>query len=286
MKTVEELQQYYQQEIVPHLAALETMRKQQLKRVMFMWIAGFASLLLGFLTMIPMLILVFLLLSLLMYFFIFGFKRNRPDFRTEYKKIVIEKLMQFIEPDLAFTPNLFITQSKYDFSKIFLCNPDIYSGEDLVAGKIERTQVEFCELHTQDRQTDSKGRTHYVTIFKGLFFIADFNKHFNGQTYVQAILVNVFSEFSANSCKISTSADPMLFVSKIPNLKKYLLFTAPMKWKQDIFYPRHLWKDLLNSEKQMNSSVQLSFVRLQCIHGNSHEKESLRTLPPKNSNEF
>ncbi|MBK9503984.1 MAG: DUF3137 domain-containing protein [Bacteroidetes bacterium] len=25
---------------------------------------------------------------------------------------------------------------------------------------------------------------HYVTIFKGLFFIADFNKHFNGNTYV------------------------------------------------------------------------------------------------------
>ena len=184
MKTVEELQQYYQQEIVPHLSALEVLRKQQLNRVMFMWIAGCASLLLGFITMIPTLILVFLLISLLMYFFIFGFKRNRTNFRTEYKKIVIGKLMQFIAPDLAFTPNLFITQNKYDLSKIFLSNPDIYSGEDLVTGKIEKTQVEFCELHTQDRQTDHKGRTTYVTIFKGFFFIADFNKHFNGHTYV------------------------------------------------------------------------------------------------------
>lgn len=46
--------------------------------------------------------------------------------------------MQFIAPDLAFTPNLFITQNKYDLSKIFLSNPDIYSGEDLVTGKIEK----------------------------------------------------------------------------------------------------------------------------------------------------
>lgn len=111
-------------------------------------------------------------------FFFFGFKRKRPDFKAEYKKVVIGKLIQFVAPDLVFTPNLFIPQSQYNTSKIFLSSPDIYKGEDLVEGKIDKTQVKFCELHTQDRQTDSKGRTHYVTIFKGLFFIADFNKNF------------------------------------------------------------------------------------------------------------
>jgi len=184
MNKIESLQQFYQQEIVPGLTTLEAMRKAQLLRVRFMWIATVISLFVGFITMMAPLILVFLLISLLLYFYFFGVKRNRPDFKSEYKKVVIGKLTKFVTPELIFTPNLFITQSKYNSSKIFLSNPDIYQGEDLVAGKIDKTQVEFCELHTQDRQTDHKGRTTYVTIFKGLFFIADFNKHFSGQTYV------------------------------------------------------------------------------------------------------
>ncbi len=260
MKTVEELQQYYQQEIVPHLAALETLRKQQLKRVMFMWIAGFASLLLGFITMIPMLILVFLLISLLMYFFIFGFKRNRTNFRTEYKRIVIGNLMQFINPDLAFTPNLFITQNKYDLSKIFLSNPDIYSGEDLVTGKIEKTQVEFCELHTQDRQTDHKGRTHYVTIFKGLFFIADFNKHFSGQTYVLSDFGERFLGFFGKLMQNISVGRPDVVRLEDPEFEKiFVVYSSDEVEARYILSPSFMER-LVEFRKKMNSSVQLSFV--------------------------
>ncbi|MBK7037161.1 MAG: DUF3137 domain-containing protein [Chitinophagales bacterium] len=260
MKTVEELQQYYQQEIVPHLSALEVLRKQQLNRVMFMWIAGCASLLLGFITMIPTLILVFLLISLLMYFFIFGFKRNRTNFRTEYKKIVIGKLMQFIAPDLAFTPNLFITQNKYDLSKIFLSNPDIYSGEDLVTGKIEKTQVEFCELHTQDRQTDHKGRTTYVTIFKGLFFIADFNKHFNGQTYVLSDFGERFLGFFGKLMQNINVGRPDVVRLEDPEFEKIFVVYSSDEVEARYILSTSFMERLVEFRKKMNSSVQLSFV--------------------------
>ena len=260
MKTVEELQQYYQQEIVPHLTALEVLRKQQLNRVKFMWVAGFASLLLGFITMIPILIIVFLLISLLMYFFIFGFKRNRTNFRTEYKKIVIGKLMQFINPELAFTPNLFITQNKYDLSKIFLSNPDIYSGEDLVSGKIEKTQVEFCELHTQDRQTDHKGRTTYVTIFKGLFFIADFNKHFHGQTYVLSDFGERFLGFFGKLMQNINVGRPEVVRLEDPEFEKIFVVYSSDEVEARYILSTSFMERLVEFRKKMNSSVQLSFV--------------------------
>ncbi len=49
------------------------------------------------------------------------------------------------------------------------------------------TAVEFSQVHaqykTESSRTDSDGHTetdeHWHTIFKGIFFIADFNKHFN-----------------------------------------------------------------------------------------------------------
>ncbi len=260
MKTVEELQQYYQQEIVPHLTALEVLRKQQLNRVKFMWVAGFASLLLGFITMIPILIIVFLLISLLMYFFIFGFKRNRTNFRTEYKKIVIGKLMQFINPELAFTPNLFITQNKYDLSKIFLSNPDIYSGEDLVSGKIEKTQVEFCELHTQDRQTDHKGRTTYVTIFKGLFFIADFNKHFTGQTYVLSDFGERFLGFFGKLMQNINVGRPDVVRLEDPEFEKIFVVYSSDEVEARYILSTSFMERLVEFRKKMDCSVQLSFV--------------------------
>ncbi len=66
--------------------------------------------------------------------------------------------------------------------------PDRYSTEDLVEGRIGATAIRFCEVKAERRETrrDSKGRTttHYVTFFRGLFIIADFNKNLSGVTYV------------------------------------------------------------------------------------------------------
>jgi len=210
--------------------------------------------------MIPILIIVFLLISLLMYFFIFGFKRNRTNFRTEYKKIVIGKLMQFINPELAFTPNLFITQNKYDLSKIFLSNPDIYSGEDLVSGKIEKTQVEFCELHTQDRQTDHKGRTTYVTIFKGLFFIADFNKHFTGQTYVLSDFGERFLGFFGKLMQNINVGRPDVVRLEDPEFEKIFVVYSSDEVEARYILSTSFMERLVEFRKKMDCSVQLSFV--------------------------
>ena len=70
MKTIDDLQQFYQQEIVPGLSQLEVLRKAQLRRVRFMWIATVVSLFVGFISMMPPLILVCLLISLLLYFYL------------------------------------------------------------------------------------------------------------------------------------------------------------------------------------------------------------------------
>jgi hypothetical protein len=48
--------------------------------------------------------------------------------------------------------------------------------------------MRFSEVHAERRETrrDSKGncKTHYVTFFQGLFFIADIHTQFHGVTYV------------------------------------------------------------------------------------------------------
>ncbi|MBN2492693.1 MAG: DUF3137 domain-containing protein, partial [Planctomycetes bacterium] len=73
-------------------------------------------------------------------------------------------------------------------SQIFPRPPDRYRGDDLVRGRVGRTELQFSELHTEylSRGTDRKGRTRgsWHTIFRGLFFAAGFHKNFRGTTLV------------------------------------------------------------------------------------------------------
>jgi hypothetical protein len=69
-----------------------------------------------------------------------------------------------------------------------LRTPDRYSGDDSISGNIGQTRIHCSEVHAEYKteSTDSKGHhhTHWHTIFKGLFFVADFNKNFTGSTVV------------------------------------------------------------------------------------------------------
>jgi hypothetical protein len=64
-----------------------------------------------------------------------------------------------------------------------LQKPDDYNGDDYIEGSRDKTYFCFSELYTTRQESTGKS-SHTVTIFKGLFFIADFNKKFNGRTYV------------------------------------------------------------------------------------------------------
>lgn len=260
MNNIESLQQFYQQEIVPGLTSLEVLRKAQLRRLRFMWIATVISLFVGFVTMLAPLILVCLLISLLLYFYLFGYNRKRPNFKSEYKKVVITKLTQFIDPELVFTPNLFIPESKYNASKIFLSDPDIFKGEDLVSGKIDKTQIEFCELHTQDRQTDHKGRTSYVTIFKGLFFIADFNKHFSGQTYVLSDFGERFLGAFGKMMQGLSIGRPEVVRMEDPLFEKQFVVYASDETEARYILSPSMMERILNFKNKTNSNIQLSFA--------------------------
>jgi hypothetical protein len=92
------------------------------------------------------------------------------------------------DPSLSYLPGSFISVNEYGESDIFRETIDRYTGDDMVGGKLGLTDCRFSELHHLEKQVsyDSKGhrRETWVTIFKGIFFIADFNKNFNGRTYV------------------------------------------------------------------------------------------------------
>jgi len=107
-----------------------------------------------------------------------------PDFKSQ----VIAEIVRFYDPGLRYSPSGFISEELFRASGIFRQSIDRYRGEDCVEGVLDKTAIRFSELHAEHKTetTDSKGRrqTQWHTIFKGIFFIADFNKDFSGETVV------------------------------------------------------------------------------------------------------
>ena len=103
-----------------------------------------------------------------------------------FKTMVMPQLVKNFG-DLSYSPQSGLSESEFNTANLYQ-RPDRYNCEDLIEGRIGATRVRLSEVHAEDEQqsTDSEGRTttSYVTIFRGLFVIADFNKNFNGATYI------------------------------------------------------------------------------------------------------
>lgn len=105
-------------------------------------------------------------------------------YRKRFKLEVIERLVQFVSSDLHYAPNSGIGEQAYRQSQLFPQSHDRFRQEDLISGLTGKTQLRVSEVHSEYKTRDSKGRTSWHTIFKGLFFVLDFPKRFHGTTLV------------------------------------------------------------------------------------------------------
>lgn len=114
--------------------------------------------------------------------------RGSGELTAYYKDVVISRLVSGLCPGATYNPSQGIPRQTFVASSLFSTTPDRYSCEDHIAGCLDRTAFSCSEIHAEEKRVtrDSKGRTrtHWVTIFRGFFFIADFHKDFRGQTVV------------------------------------------------------------------------------------------------------
>lgn len=191
MKTLDELRDFYTTSLSVDLRELEGKRRQVMQNSL---IAGGVVLVLGLIVAgvvmsqgAPPVVLVFVLIGCVIVGGIV-FASIGSGYKAEFKQRIIGRIVKFLEPGLAYRPGGLIDRQTFKAAGLFNHHIDRYRGEDLVEGRVGQTQIAFSEVHAeyQTTTTDSKGRTQtqWHTIFKGLFFVGDFNKHFTGQTVV------------------------------------------------------------------------------------------------------
>ncbi|MGJ8632617.1 MAG: DUF3137 domain-containing protein [Luteolibacter sp.] len=110
-------------------------------------------------------------------------------YKAIFKREIFGRAAAEVAPGMEYLPESMVSQNLFKSSGLFRSRIDRYSGEDYFKGKAGRTDLIFSELHVQrkDTSTDSKGRTrtNWVTVFKGIYLIADFHKDFTCEVKIE-----------------------------------------------------------------------------------------------------
>ncbi len=132
---------------------------------------------------------------------------------SRFKEVAIPELLKHTLPDFRYFGGCCIGEDDFCDSGLYMA-PDRYNGQDYFDGQVGATALRFSLVHAQERyetivtDTDSDGHTtthteeHWRDIFKGLFVVADFNKHFSGCTLVRAGKAGVLSGWNSSLVKL------------------------------------------------------------------------------------
>jgi hypothetical protein len=194
----------------------------------------------------------------------FVWSKATRDYVGRFKDQVMRRVIQLIDPDLDYQPFGAIAHRDYDESGLFQHRVDRYSGEDLVSGKIGATALRFSEVHSEYKteSTDSKGRrrTTWHTIFRGLFFVADFNKHFKGRTVVLPdSLEGLFGGLAAMLQKMNFGRDQLVSLED-PEFEKAFVVYGTDQVEARYILSNSLMRRILDFRRKMGEEVYLSFV--------------------------
>ena len=263
MRSIEELGQFYTDNLLPDLKQLDLERKKLVKKVCI--IDGTILLVMLFFIVL----LVFghstsnffdLIIPLCFVAIIAVYKKLTANYVNDFKSAIIEKIIVFIDPDLLYKKKSFISKVEFITSMIFTHIPDIHRGDDFVEGTIGKTNIRFSEIHSEYKTRDSKSRTSWNTIFKGLFFISDFNKNFNGETFVlpdtaEKLLGNLGTFFQkANSSK------GQLVKLEDPEFEKEFVVYSNNQVEARYILSTSLMKRIVDFKKKTDKKVYLSFA--------------------------
>jgi len=139
--------------------------------------------------------------------------RRKSIMACRFKDEAIPLLLDAALPGFRYYGADCVAEDEFNGCGLFI-TPDRYNGKDYFEGVNGKTALHFSLVHAEERyettstETDSDGHTtttteeHWRDIFKGLFFAADFNKHFTGRTLVRAGKAGIFSRIFGNSIKL------------------------------------------------------------------------------------
>ncbi|MHC4069476.1 MAG: DUF3137 domain-containing protein [Planctomycetota bacterium] len=263
MKTLEELENFYKTNLLPELLELEERRKKLLKKyftIVFVVLSIAAALVLVLITSFNLsidIIFVFIILcagilTFICVYIMKGYVRN-------FKILIIDQIVHFIGENLTYYQSRYIPKSVFIDSQIFRTKPNRYKGDDYVTGRIGETKIDFSEIDAKYESGSGKNR-RVKTVFKGLFFIADFNKNFNGQTIVLPDAAEKLFGLFGKLLQSWNLVRDQLIKLEDPEFEKLFVVYGSDQVEARYILSTSLMRRIIDFREKTNRNIYLSFV--------------------------
>lgn len=258
MNTYGNFKEFYNAKLLPDLKILDRERKQVDHRVLLVVLialvlivtigrlfhggTGYFQLLVG--------VLAFIAISVI-----------SKKYRQNFKNKIVQKITAFVDESLVYSPEGYVSREEFANSAIFqkLCNR--YNGEDHFKGTLGKTAIEFSEVvskHITSSSTGSNRREHQSLIFKGIFFVADFNKYFDGHTVVLPDTTERMLGKLGQSLQSMSSRGELVKLED-PEFEKEFCVYSDNKVEARYILSPSLMKRIVDFKRKWNTKVYLSF---------------------------
>ncbi len=188
-------------------------------------------------------------------------KYMSKDYTHEFKDAIIHPLIQHIDNSLHYSKTQHISQRDFQGSKLFRKRIDRYNGNDLVRGKIDGVQLEFSDVHAEYESKDSKGRRSWHTVFQGLFIVADFNKHFVGQTTILPDKAEkLFGKLIGSWLQRHNMAQEALIKMDDPTFERHFVVYGTKQIESRYILTHAMMKRLLDFKNRYSVTLYISFI--------------------------
>lgn len=263
--TESELKVFYSEVLEPQLKKIEVKRQKAANEIIIGACCGIIGLGLAFLTFkfevepIYTLPFAFTLVISAIYLLING-NSIFSQYKHLFKQTVVKQIVNALNPDWKYFHDRKIKRSDFDKSGLLRSSYSKYEGDDLVVGQIDKTKFYSSELDVE-KKVQSGDDTRYETLFKGLFFFADFNKHIKSETYL-------FSKDSPDQKSFSLINMSLNFFSnkkgesvKMENTELNNLFDIYADDQQEARYvlTPNIVESIISFKKKLRSPINFAF---------------------------
>jgi hypothetical protein len=263
MRNYINFKEFYDTKLLPDLKILDRERKQVDRRVIIIALITFIIIIaeaklipsswgtINGVIQVTTVVLGFIMISLV-----------SKNYRLNFKSKIITKITGFADESITYSPEGTVSQSEFINSAIFQQSCNSFKGEDHFQGTIDKTAIEFSEVVAKHRTTSGTGsnrKEHYTTIFKGIFFVADFNKHFKTHTLVLPDTAEkLFGKIGQNLQSMSFTRGELIRLEDPEFEKEFCVYGEDQIEARYILSPA-LMHRIVEFKHKWNTKVYLSF---------------------------
>ncbi len=267
MKTEKELMDFYYSVLMPDINVLENERKEILKKFAMISVAA-----IGLIALLIVLKCWWWVPTLAALAWIGAYFLLTEDYVKKFKDKIIHKIIHFIDEGLNYIKEGFVPRANFLECCIFKHKPDRYAGDDFVSGRVGSTNIAFSEIHAEYVTGHGRNRTWH-TIFKGLFFVGDFNKHFTGRTVVLPDTAErIFGHIGTLFQSWNVKRDDLVKLED-PEFEKFFAVYGTDQIQSRYILSTSLMKRITDFRKKTKRNMYLSFIGTKIFVAISYEKD-------------